>query len=166
MWSRPAVTVLGIDAPRPEAAANVLLPLARAKVSLRIAPGQDPVAGQRALADHLVASAPWGVTVTCVPGATGNAVALVPSGPRADIAREAFADAWDGTAPVHMGVGGSIPFIADFAEQFPDATILVVGPGDPASCWHGANESVDLDLLRRLTLAEALLIARVGDASQ
>ena len=164
LWSRPAVTVLGIDAPRPEAAANVLLPLARAKVSLRIAPGQDPVAGQRALADHLVASAPWGVTVTCVPGATGNAVALVPSGPRADIAREAFADAWDGTAPVHMGVGGSIPFIADFAEQFPDATILVVGPGDPASCWHGANESVDLDLLRRLTLAEALLIARLKPA--
>ncbi len=162
LWSRPAVTVLGIDAPRPEAAANVLLPMARAKVSMRIAPGQDPVAAQRALTDHLVASAPWGVTVTCVPGAMGSAVALVPSGPRADIARSAFTDAWDGTAPVHMGIGGSIPFIADIAEQFPDATILVVGPGDPAACWHGANESVDLGLLSRLTLAEALLLARLG----
>ncbi len=164
LWSRPAVTVLGIDAPRPEAAANVLLPIARAKVSMRIGPGQDPVAAREALADHLVATAPWGVTVTCVPGPTGNAVALVPSGPRADVARQAFTDAWDGTAPVHMGIGGSIPFISDIAAQFPEATILVVGPGDPAACWHGANESVDLGVLRRLTLAEALLIARLDSA--
>lgn len=166
LWSRPAVTVLGIDAPRPEGAANVLLPMARAKVSMRIAPGQDPVAAQGALAEHLVATAPWGVAVTCVPGPTGTAVALVPSGPRADVAREAFTDAWDGTAPVHMGIGGSIPFIADIAAQFPDATILVVGPGDPAACWHGANESVDLGVLRRLTLAETLLIARLDSAGQ
>jgi acetylornithine deacetylase/succinyl-diaminopimelate desuccinylase-like protein len=162
IWSMPAATVLGIDAPRTEAAANVLLPAARAKVSLRVAPGQDPIAAQRALADHLIAAAPWGVAVTCVPGSVGSAVALVPTGPAAEVARQAFADAWDGTAPVHMGIGGSIPFIADMAAQFPEATILVVGPGDPAASWHGPNESVDLEVLRRLTLAEVLLMARLG----
>jgi acetylornithine deacetylase/succinyl-diaminopimelate desuccinylase-like protein len=166
VWSKPAVTVLGIDAPRTEAAANVLLPMARAKVSLRIAPGQDPAVAQQALADHLVASAPWGVSVTTVPGAAGNATALVPSGPHADVARGAFADAWDGTEPVHMGIGGSIPFIADIAEAFPEAMIAVVGPGDPAACWHGPNESVDLGVLQRLTLAEALMLARLGDSSE
>ncbi len=159
IWSMPAVTVLAIDAPRTDAAANVLLPVARAKVSMRIAPGQDPAAAVQALSDHLVASAPWGVAVTVVPGSTGSAVALVPSGPQAEVARQAFTDAWDGTAPVHMGIGGSIPFIADVAAQFPEATILVVGPGDPAACWHGPNESVDLEVLRRLTLAEVLLLA-------
>ena len=162
IWSRPAVTVLGIDAPRTEAAANVLLPVARAKVSMRIAPGQDPTAAQTALADHLAACAPWGVTVTTVAGAAGNATALVPSGPHADVAREAFTEAWDGVEPVHMGIGGSIPFIADIAARFPAATILVVGPGDPAASWHGPNESVDLEVLRRLTLAEVLLLARLG----
>jgi acetylornithine deacetylase/succinyl-diaminopimelate desuccinylase-like protein len=165
IWSQPAVTVLGIDAPRSEAAANVLLPVARAKVSMRIAPGQDPLAAQRALIAHLEAAVPWGVQVTCVPGAVGSAVALEPSGPRADVARWAFAEAWDGVAPVHMGIGGSIPFIADIAAQFPEATILVVGPGDPAACWHGPNESVDLGVLERVTLAEALLLARVGDSA-
>lgn len=163
LWSQPAVTVLGIDAPATDAAANVLLPTARAKVSLRIAPGQDPATATRALSDHLIASAPWGLEVTCVPGSAGSAVALVPTGPRADIAREAFADAWDGVAPVHMGIGGSIPFIADIAETFPQATIVVVGPGDPAACWHGPNESVDLSVLRRLTLAEVLLMARLAE---
>ena len=162
IWSQPAAAVLAIDAPRVDAAANVLLPVARAKVSLRIAPGQDPLAAQEALSAHLVASAPWGVSVTCSPGSAGNAVALVPSGPRAEVAQAAFTDAWDGVAPVRMGIGGSIPFIADIAERFPEATILVVGPGDPASCWHGADESVDLEVLRRLTLAEVLLLARLG----
>ncbi len=165
IWSSPSITVLGVDAPATDRAANVLLPVARAKVSMRIAPGQDPLAAQRALADHLATSAPWGVQVTCELGPTGNAVALVPKGPHAEIARAAFTDAWDGTAPVHMGIGGSIPFIADIAGQFPSATILVVGPGDPAACWHGANESVDLEVLRRLTLAEVLMIARLADAS-
>jgi acetylornithine deacetylase/succinyl-diaminopimelate desuccinylase-like protein len=165
LWSMPAVTVLAIDAPRTNAAANVLLPVARAKVSMRIAPGQDPAAAQEALCEHLVASAPWGVEVSCTPGTRGSAVALEPAGPRADVARAAFADAWDGTDPVHMGMGGSIPFIADIAAQFPDATIVVCGPGDPAACWHGPNESVDLGVLERLTLAEALMLARLGDSA-
>lgn len=162
IWAEPAVTVLAIDAPATAHAANVLLPAARAKVSLRIAPGQDPQAAQDALAAHLVASAPWGVSVTCTPGTAGQAVALVPTGPAAELAREAFTQAWDGVAPVHMGIGGSIPFIADVAEQFPAATILVVGPGDPAASWHGPNESVDVQVLHRLTLAEALLLASLG----
>ena len=39
--------------------------------------------------------------------------------------------AW-GTEPVDMGVGGSIPFIAEFAAAFPAAKILVTGVEDPA----------------------------------
>lgn len=162
IWVSPAITVLAVDAPATSQAANVLLPVARAKVSMRIAPGQDPQAAQQALGDYLVAHAPWGVTVTCTPGTAGQAVALEPTGPAADVAVAAFTQAWDGTAPVHMGIGGSIPFIADIAAQFPAATILVVGPGDPAACWHGPNESVDLQVLHRLTLAQALMLAGLG----
>ena len=159
IWAKPSVAVLAIDAPATADAANVLLPVARATVSLRIAPGQDPQAAQRALADHLAAAAPWGVQVRTTMGPCGNAVSLEPTGPRAEVALAAFTSAWDGTAPVRMGIGGSIPFIADIAAQFPAAAILVVGPGDPAACWHGPNESVDLGVLRRLALAEALLVA-------
>ena len=42
-------------------------------------------------------------------------------------ARSALAEAWDGVAPVDMGTGGSIPFIAEFQEMFPGASILVTG---------------------------------------
>lgn len=164
LWSSPAATVLAIDAPRTDAAANVLQPVARAKVSLRIAPGQDPAAAQRALAEHLTGAAEWGVGIRTWPGAAGNPVALVPTGPRAAIATRAFTDAWEGRAPVHMGIGGSIPFIADVAAKFPEATVIVCGPGDPAARWHGPDESVDLGVVHRLALAETLMLARLGDS--
>jgi acetylornithine deacetylase/succinyl-diaminopimelate desuccinylase-like protein len=72
-------------------------------------------------------------------------------------ARAAFAAAW-GTDPVDLGIGGSIPFIADLLDVYPDAAILVTGVEDPDSRAHGANESVHLGELERVVLAEALLL--------
>ena len=77
-------------------------------------------------------------------------------------ARWAFAQSW-GTEPVDIGVGGSIPFIADLLEVFPDAAILVTGVEDPDSRAHGANESVHLGELEKVVLAEALLLTKVAE---
>jgi acetylornithine deacetylase/succinyl-diaminopimelate desuccinylase-like protein len=60
-----------------------------------------------------------------------------------------------------MGIGGSIPFIAEFARTFPGATVLVTGVGDPASRWHGIDESLDLTMFGKAVLAEALLLAEL-----
>ena len=60
----PAVAVLGFDAPAIAGSSNQIVPFARARVSLRIAPGDDPVAARQALVDHLRSHAPWGVEVT------------------------------------------------------------------------------------------------------
>ena len=61
-----------------------------------------------------------------------------------------------------MGMGGSIPFIAEFAAAFPKATILVTGVEDPATQAHSVNESLDLGVLERAAIAEALLLANLG----
>ena len=84
------------------------------------------------------------------------------TGPAYDAARSAFRDAWDGTEPIDMGMGGSIPFIAEFAAAFPDATILVTGVEDPGTQAHSVNESLHLGVLQRAATAEALLLARLG----
>ena len=76
-------------------------------------------------------------------------------------ARASFADAW-GVAPVDMGIGGSIPFIAEFAETFPDAAILVTGVEDPDTRAHGADESLHLGEFERVCLAEAVLLERLA----
>ncbi len=156
-WTQPACSVLAIDAPPVADAINALIPVASAKVSLRIAPGQDPKAAMDALVDHLESNAPWGATVTVKPGAWGDAYALDTTGPSYDAYRAAFAEAWE-TEPVEMGVGGSIPFVAAFSERYPDASILLTGVADPTSAAHGPNESLELEDLRRGCVAEAIAL--------
>ena len=63
-----------------------------------------------------------------------------------------------GTSPVDIGVGGSIPFIADLVSEFPAAQILVTGVEDPHARAHSPNESLHLDTFRRALLSEALLL--------
>ena len=58
-----------------------------------------------------------------------------------------------------MGVGGSIPFIAEFLDAFPEASVLVTGVEDPDTRAHGANEGLHLAEFERVVLAEALLLA-------
>jgi acetylornithine deacetylase/succinyl-diaminopimelate desuccinylase-like protein len=94
----------------------------------------------------------------------GSGFAADADGPIYSAARSSFADAWDGTDPVDVGVGGSIPFVAAFAEKFPDAAILVTGVEDPDTRAHGANESLHLGEFERVCIAEALLLARLADA--
>jgi acetylornithine deacetylase/succinyl-diaminopimelate desuccinylase-like protein len=162
LWAKPAVAVIGIDAPRVADASNTLIPLARAKISLRIAPGDDAKAALGRLRDHLTSSAPWGAKVTVADGETGEPFAVHADGPAYDAAREAFAEAWDGTAAVDIGVGGSIPFIAAFADRFPQAAVLVTGVEDPDTRAHGANEGLHLPEFERVCVAEALLLAKLA----
>ncbi len=161
LWHKPAIAVLGMDAPAIDEASNVLLPRARAMVSLRLAPGSDGPAAMKLLSDHLTANAVWGSQVEVTPGAVGGAFALEATGDVYDLAREVFEQAY-GNAPVEAGIGGSIPFIAEFARTYPGATVLVTGVGDPASRWHGIDESLHLGMWERACLAEALLLARLA----
>ena len=141
---------------------NALVPTARAKVSVRIAPGDDPKKAYLALESHLERHAPWGAHVTLTLEHDGQPCVIDSSGPAYAAARAAFAEAWDGVAPVDIGVGGSIPFIATFQELFPGASILVTGVEDPDSRAHGPNESLHLAEFERVCLAEALLLANVA----
>jgi acetylornithine deacetylase/succinyl-diaminopimelate desuccinylase-like protein len=161
-WHKPAVAVLGIDAPRVAEASNVLLPRARAMVSLRLAPGDDATTAQKALTEHLASHVPWGAHVSVTPGpGVAEPFSLESTGAAYDAARRAFSRAY-GNDAVETGIGGSIPFIAEFARTFPGAAVLVTGVGDPASRWHGIDESLDLGMFRRGVLAEALLLAELA----
>jgi acetylornithine deacetylase/succinyl-diaminopimelate desuccinylase-like protein len=162
IWTKPAISVLAIDAPPLAEAINQLVPVARAKVSMRIAPGDEPSRAMAALIKHLEDNVEWGAEITVTPGAMGEAFALDASGPAYDIFRKAFSIAW-GADTVEMGVGGSIPFVADFAARYPAAAILLTGVADPASRAHGPNESQDLNEIRNGVLAEAIALRLLGE---
>ncbi|MDM7831428.1 dipeptidase [Cellulomonas edaphi] len=161
LWTRPAISVIGFDAPRVATASNTLTPRATAKLSVRLAPGQDPAAAMDAVREHLLAHAPLGAQVTVRDGEAGKAFQAPLDSAAMQAARWAFGQSW-GTEPVDIGVGGSIPFIADLLEVYPSASILVTGVEDPDSRAHGADESVHLGELEKVVLAEALLLERLA----
>src|SRR5258706_2686006 len=163
VWTRPAITRLGLDAPATPQAPHAPTPSAKAKVSIRIAPGDDPKKAFLAVQAHLDRHAPWGARVTTTLEHDGSPFVIDSTGPAYDAARAAFTAAWDGASPVEIGVGGSIPFIATFQEMFPGASILVTGVEDPDSRAHGPNESLHLAEFARVCLAEALLLSKVAE---
>jgi acetylornithine deacetylase/succinyl-diaminopimelate desuccinylase-like protein len=161
LWAKPAITVIGIDTTSIDKSSNTLIPRARAKVSMRVAPGGDPREHLAALTRHLEQRVSWGARVTVTPGDIGQPYEIDASGPVYDAVRAAFRTAW-GNEPVDTGVGGSIPFIAEFAAAFPSAKILVTGVEDPQTQAHSINESLHLGVLERAATAEALLLENLG----
>ncbi|UZX03496.1 dipeptidase [Arthrobacter sp. CDRTa11] len=161
LWTKPALSIIGIDAPAVAVASNTLLPRAKAKFSLRLAPGQDPTDAMEAMREHVQAHAPFGAKVVFTPGESGSSFLTDTSSKAATLALWALGEAW-GVPAVEMGIGGSIPFIADLIEVYPDVQILVTGVEDPDSRAHSANESLHIGDFRNAVVAEALLLARLN----
>jgi acetylornithine deacetylase/succinyl-diaminopimelate desuccinylase-like protein len=161
LWSRPSISILAIDAPPVAEAINQLVPVASAKVSMRIPPGQDTDAALEALKTHLRANLPWGAELNFFYEETGDATTLDTNNFAVDAWKEAFREAY-GVDAVAMGAGGSIPFISTFRELYPEAPILVIGCGDPTSSIHAPNESQDIGDLEKATLSEAIAFRLLG----
>ena len=161
LWSRPALSIIGMDVPAVAVSSNTIQATARAKFSMRLAPGQDPDAAMEAMRRHLEAHIPFGARLEFVPGERGSAYLADTSSPAASLALDALREAW-GTEPVRMGMGGSIPFVADLKEVFPEAEVLITGVEDPDSRAHSANESLHVGEFKRCIVAEALLLAALS----
>ena len=93
----------------------------------------------------------------------GNPFLVDTSGWAVDDVLTAMEEAW-GETPQLTGVGGSIPFIAQLAQTFPEAQVLVTGVEDPETRAHSPNESLHLGVFHRAILTEALLLARLDGA--
>lgn len=166
IWNKPSITVTGIDAPSVANASNTLSPEIVVVISARVAPGQPARDAYAAIEAHLRAHAPFGAQLTFGDQDYGDAFLVDTSGWAVETALEAMHEAY-GVEPVEIGVGGSIPFIADLIREFPAAQILVTGVEDPHARAHSPNESLHLETFRNAVLAEALLLekldARAGE---
>ncbi|WP_460773445.1 M20/M25/M40 family metallo-hydrolase [Microbacterium sp. GXF7504] len=160
IWNKPSITVTGIDAPTVATASNTLSPEVRVVVSARVAPGQPAREAYEAIAAHLRAHAPFGARLEFSDVDCGDAFLVDTEGWAAAIARESLTEGY-GREAVDVGVGGSIPFIADLVRTFPGAQILVTGIEDPHTRAHSPNESLHLETFRRAVLSEALLLENI-----
>ena len=157
IWTKPALTVIGIDGQSVAMSSNTMLPSVRAKISLRIAPGEQPEQALELLRAHLEANLPFGATLNYGEIELGKPFSGLSEGWAKPAAEQALSAGF-GLDSVNIGIGGSIPFIADLTEVFPEAQILVTGVEDPDSRAHSPNESVELGMLKKAMVSEALLL--------
>lgn len=163
LWTRPAVSVLAIDSTSVAEASNTLAAKASAKVSLRVAPGDDADRALEALVAHLKKHTPLGAKLTISEGSTGQPGIIDMDSPIVDLAMEAWGKAW-GKQPVIMGCGGSIPMAFDFQQAFPGAQILMTAVADQDSRMHGVDESVFLPDVLATIEAQSRLLASLAPA--
>ncbi|MGA7539515.1 MAG: M20/M25/M40 family metallo-hydrolase [Steroidobacteraceae bacterium] len=164
---KAALAVTGADGMPPTiSAGNVLLPALTLKLSLRLPPTCDPARAARAVKEALEHSPPYGAQVRFESGsatAGWNAPAFAPwleeSIMRAS--RRIF-----GPEAVHVGCGGTIPFMGMLGERFPRTQFFITGVLGPHSNAHGPNEFLHLDYAEKLTACVSLVLADHARAVQ
>ena len=149
LWLEPALSVLAIDAPNVDESINLLIPSTKAKVSLRLPPTEDPDHAMKMLEGHIEKNTPWGAQVKFIPESKGSGVVADPKKEFTKKLITEFKEVWK-TEPANMGVGGSIPFANVFTEQFPEAELVLIGPGDDEGNAHAPNESVSIEDVEKL----------------
>ena len=165
LWSRPSINAIGLDMTSIAGSSNVLIPEARAKLSMRIVPGSDPEKELEALVDHLEANAPWGAQVEVQRTKAAPPFHCDTSGPGYAAARWALAVAF-GKPAGEAGSGGSIPLLRTLQRAAPDAEFVLWGPEDTALARiHSSDESVDPREIESLIVAQALLLQRLAEGS-
>src|SRR5437773_2115687 len=115
LWTRPALTVIALEARQFLGSSNQIIEAARARLSLRIVPGMNARESGKLLARRLSSHRPHGARVSArVTGATPSWT-TDPEGPAFDAARRAL-KAGFGREAAMMGSGGTIRFVAPCAQ--------------------------------------------------
>ena len=157
LWLEPALSILAIDAPPVAESVNLIIPKAKAKVSLRLPPTEDPDHAMNMLEKHIKENTPFNANVNFIPEAKGKGILVDPKNEFSSKLIESFNKNWENEV-AYMGVGGSIPFANVFINEFPNSEIVLVGAGDEEGNAHAPNESVNIDDIKRLitSLTDAL----------
>jgi acetylornithine deacetylase/succinyl-diaminopimelate desuccinylase-like protein len=157
LWLRPAIAVTALEGMPLATAANQLMAEARARVGIRLAPGQDAERAAKLAREFLLRDPPWGVRVGVEVVSASGGWQTEARGPAFDAARRALAAGF-GCEAVEIGCGGSIPFVAPFATALRGAPALLLGLEDPVCNAHGENESLHLEDFRKAARAAAHLL--------
>jgi len=162
LWAHPSINAIGIDMTDIAGSSNVLIPEARAKISMRIVPGSEPKAELDALVAHLESHAPWGAHVEVQRTKEAPPFLCSTDGPAVTAAREAISEAY-GLPAGEAGSGGSIPLLRTLQQAAPGAEFVLWGPEDMAgSRIHSSDESVDPSEIERMVVTQALLLEKLA----
>ena len=156
IWREPAVAVIAFEARPIKGSSNQIIESARARISVRIVPDQDPKVVQDALVEHFKKNVPWNLEVN-IEREAANTWWMTTPDHKAFAAAARAMKAGYGKDAVHIGCGGSIPFVDPFANVLGGAPALLMGVEDPICNAHGENESLNMDDFKKGTKAAIFL---------
>jgi acetylornithine deacetylase/succinyl-diaminopimelate desuccinylase-like protein len=157
---RAALAVTGADGlPALASAGNVMRPLTRLKLSLRVPPRLDATRAAALVKSVLEKDPPYGAKVSFQSGGGSNGWDAPELAPWLATALESASTRHFGKAAMYLGEGGSIPFMGMLGEKFPNAQFCITGVLGPGSNAHGPNEFLHLPTARKLTLCVADVLA-------
>ena len=157
---KPTLAVTGADGMPPTGSAgNVLLPLITLKLSMRLPPTCEPTRAARAVKETLEHNPPYGAEVRfelegTAPGWNAPAFAPWLEESITHASRRVY-----GREAVHVGCGGTIPFMGMLGERFPRTQFFITGVLGPHANAHGPNEFLHLEYAEKLTACVSLVLA-------
>lgn len=167
IWRYPSLTVNAMQASSRSQAGNIINDLAWAYVTIRMAPGMKPDHVLTQLKKYLQSQVPWGLTLKFSNESTGSpwmTNSREPSARWAFDAADRAMEAGYGQKPVHIGCGGTIPFVKPFAAALGGVPALLVGVEDPYTNAHGENESLLLSDFESACRSQVHLFEMLGEA--
>ena len=128
---------------------------ARAKVTCRLVPNQNPAAVLKKVIAHLKKNCPPTVRMEIESGHGADAYMVLPDSDPAKAALRALEKAFQ-RKPILLREGGSIPIVNQF-KKILGADSLLLGLGLPDDNAHSPNEKFNLDCFERGQLMSAYL---------
>jgi acetylornithine deacetylase/succinyl-diaminopimelate desuccinylase-like protein len=162
IWARPSMDINGLTAGfQGEGAKTVLPAKARAKVSFRLVPDQDPDAVLDALEAHLKNILPPGIRMTFVRHEGAFPAMVDRSDPMLETARKAL-EAGFGKPCWLIRQGGTIPVVS-LMKKVLGLNALLLGFGLPDENAHAPNERLLVENFRGGMRAIAALYRMLGE---
>lgn len=157
---RPQLEITGQDGiPALQNAGNVLRPFTTLNLSLRLPPTLPTAKAQTVVKELLEKDPPYGAKVAVNFHEPAQGWSAPELATWLDEAINEASETFYGKPALHMGEGGSIPFMGMLGEKFPEAQFLITGVLGPQSNAHGPNEFLDIGTGKNITACTARVLA-------
>jgi len=158
------LSVTGVGGmPAYEKAGNVVRPSTSLRLSMRLPPNMDAKKANEIIKERLTKDVPHNAVVEISGDHNGNGWCMKDPKPWfADALTNAAKNFYEGKDYGSYGMGGSIPFLSQLGDLYPNTFIIAMGVLGPKSNAHAQDEMINLDYAKRLTMAISHLIVETG----
>lgn len=162
LWLKPTLDLNGMWGGYTGAGGKTVIPAeARAKISMRLVPGQDPKRAAAAVAAHLRTHCPKGAALEVTIARDGSLATAVPDAHPLLLAAESALEATTGRAPIRVRMGATLP-LTDIVKRVLGLDTVMFSFATADEDFHAPDENWRESAMPEGFAAWVALIRRVG----